>query len=130
MRIEDLPASAIAQMNPLEHQWATWVIARAKENDYLVVHFRKAQSAKGFRTPVQGHTGAPDLLLARDGDVLLPELKKNDAYPRADQREWLRHLGPHGCVWRPRGRRPGAGSAQAGVGDMNQPPHPRLEGNL
>jgi hypothetical protein len=102
MRIEDLPAAAIAQMNPLEHQWVDWVIARAKESGYMVVHFRKAQSAKGFRTPIQGDTGAPDLLLAREGDVLLPELKRDGTYPRADQREWLRHLGPYGCVWRPR----------------------------
>jgi hypothetical protein len=102
MRIEDLPATAIAQLNPLEHQWTTWVIARAREAGYRTVHFRAAHTAQGYRTAVQGDSGAPDLLLAREGDVLLAELKKNGSYPRADQREWLRHLGPHGCVWRPR----------------------------
>ena len=85
-----------------EDAWTRWVIDAAILHGWMVHHARPARTSRGWRTPVQGHVGAPDLLLARDGDVILAELKRNDTYPTREQREWLRHLGGHGCVWRPR----------------------------
>src|SRR5438045_1363488 len=85
-----------------EDDWKTWVMDVAILHGWRVSHSRPARTAKGWRTAVQGHIGAPDLLLARDGDVILAELKRNDTYPTREQREWLRHLGGYGCVWRPR----------------------------
>lgn len=85
-----------------EDAWKAWVIATAKWHGWMVQHVRPARTAKGWRTPIEGDKGAPDLLLARDGDVLLRELKRNGEYPRPEQREWLRHLGDYGEVWRPR----------------------------
>lgn len=85
-----------------EDDWLSFVVDYAMHQGWRVQHIRPTRTGKGFRTPVQGHSGAPDLLLARSGEVVLVELKRNSTYPRADQREWLNHLGTHGCVWRPR----------------------------
>ena len=84
-----------------EADWTRTVTDIATLYGWIWAHFRPAQTAKGWRTPMSGHTGFPDLVLARDGDVLLVELKQDGKYPRPDQRLWLAHLGPHGCVWRP-----------------------------
>jgi hypothetical protein len=97
-----MTAPIVLPADMCEDAWTAWVIELAMRQGWKVQHVRPARTAKGWRTPVQGHTGAPDLLLARNGDLLLPELKKNGSYPRADQREWLAHLGPYGRVWRPR----------------------------
>jgi hypothetical protein len=85
-----------------EEAWTTWVIEAATLHGWRVSHGRPARTGRGWRTPVQGHIGAPDLLLARDGDVLLIELKSNTGRLRPDQDIWLNHLGPYGGVWRPR----------------------------
>lgn len=78
------------------------VIGIAKTYGWRVAHFRPARTQKGWRTPMEGDIGVPDLILARDGDVLLAELKTNSGVLLPDQQAWLDHLGPHGCVWRPR----------------------------
>jgi hypothetical protein len=51
---------------------------------------------------VQGDVGAPDLLLARGGVVLLAELKADRGRLGPGQREWLAEAGGHGRLWRPR----------------------------
>jgi hypothetical protein len=85
-----------------EADWTRTVIEAAQLNGWRVGHFRPAQTAKGWRTPMSGHVGVPDLLLARGGDVLMAELKTDKGRLRPEQVEWLAHLGGHGCVWRPR----------------------------
>lgn len=86
-----------------EAEWTTRVIEIAQLNGWRVAHFRPAQTAKGWRTPMQGHIGFPDLVLARGGDVLLAELKTDKGTLRPEQKQWLDQLGPdHGYVWRPR----------------------------
>lgn len=86
----------------LEDDWLKWVLDVAALNGWMCFHPRPARTGNGWRTASQGHTGFPDVVLARDGDLLVVELKRNGGLLRPDQREWLRHLGPHGCVWRPR----------------------------
>ncbi|WP_181778945.1 VRR-NUC domain-containing protein [Pseudonocardia pini] len=87
-----------------EAAFAEWVIQAAQLHGWRVAHFRPARTAAGWRTAVQGHIGSPDLLLARDGDVLLVELKTDRGQLRPDQRTWLDHLGQHATVWRPADR--------------------------
>lgn len=84
-----------------EADWTRTVIETAQLNSWRVAHFRPAQTAKGWRTPMSGNAGFPDLVLARGGDVLLAELKVASGRLSHEQRLWLDHLGPHGCVWRP-----------------------------
>jgi hypothetical protein len=87
-----------------EAAWTGQVIEIAQLHGWRVSHSRPARTAQGWRTPVQGHIGAPDLLLARAGDVICAELKTDRGRLRPDQTAWLEQLGAHGCVWRPRDR--------------------------
>lgn len=64
---------------------------------WAVHHCRPARTARGYRTPIQGHKGFPDLVLARGGVVLFRELKGYDARGRLgtvspEQRDWGRQL--------------------------------------
>lgn len=85
-----------------ETAWTGRVIDIARLHGWRVAHFRPAQTGKGWRTPMSGDVGVPDLILARDGDVLLAELKTDRGRLRPEQEAWLDELGVHGCVWRPR----------------------------
>lgn len=75
---------------------------------WRVVHYRPALRAiqwhgqtKRYSTPLQGHPGAPDLILARDGRVILAELKSQRGRVSEAQRMWLSALGSHARLWRP-----------------------------
>lgn len=71
------------------------------------VHFRPAQTARGWRTPVSGTLGKgwPDLVLAKRGRVVFAELK-SDAGRLDDAQtavlDTLREAGAEVFVWRPR----------------------------
>lgn len=60
---------------------------------YRVAHFRAAQTVRGWRTPVEGHAGFVDLVLARDGVVFLWEVKGRGDRLSADQEAWQSALG-------------------------------------
>lgn len=77
------------------------IIDTAQLLGWRVAHFRAARTAKGWRTPLEGDPGFPDLVLARDGCLLAAELKAETGHVSAHQVEWLRHLGDHGRLWRP-----------------------------
>ena len=66
-----------------------------------VCHFRPARTAKGWRTPIIGHKGFPDLILARKREVIVAELKRQHAKLEPDQQVWLHHLGTLARTWRP-----------------------------
>ena len=51
------------------------VIHAARIHGWLVHHCRAARTADGWRTPVQGNRGFPDLVLAKPGRLVLAELK-------------------------------------------------------
>lgn len=90
-------------MIPLsEADWQERVIDTAHLHNWLVHHTRPARTLNGWRTPVQGDKGFPDLVLARAGVILVPELKTDKGAPTRDQRAWLAALGPYGRLWRPR----------------------------
>lgn len=78
------------------------VIDTAKIHGWRVHHSRPARTQNGWRTPVEGHAGLPDLVLARDGQVLLVELKSDTGRTTADQEKWLAAAGGQGRLWRPR----------------------------
>lgn len=85
-----------------ETQFAARVIAYAQLRQWHVVHYRPARTATGWRTPLIGHRGAPDLLLAREGTVILAELKSEKGAMRAGQAAWGKAIGNiHYRLWRP-----------------------------
>lgn len=77
------------------------ILQAAELYGWRAAHFRPARTAKGWRTPMSGHPGLPDLVLARDGVVLLAELKSRRGQPTDDQKLWLDALGAHARLWRP-----------------------------
>jgi hypothetical protein len=77
------------------------VLDLARLRGWRVAHVRPARTAHGWRTPYEGDSGLPDLILARRGVVLLAELKSTTGRPTADQLAWLDAVGDHGRLWRP-----------------------------
>jgi hypothetical protein len=77
------------------------VIQTAHLYGWLVTHFRVAQTARGWRTPLEGDKGFPDLVLARDGVVLIPELKAQRGRVAPEQVTWGKALGDCYRLWRP-----------------------------
>lgn len=88
----------------LEDDFKDWVIELATRLGWRVHHARPARTQRGYRTPIQGHRGFPDLALARAGVVWLVELKAERGRFGPGQREWLAELGDRAVVWRPADR--------------------------
>lgn len=89
-------------MTVSEEHFKDRVIQVAKARGWKVFHALPAQIRPGrYATPMQGHAGFPDLVLARDGQVLLRELKSETGRLSPGQKEWLAALGEHGGLWRP-----------------------------
>ena len=64
---------------------------------FLVAHFRPAQTARGWRTPVEGDAGFPDVVLARNGRAFAFELKSERGRLTPEQEAWGDELtGPRG----------------------------------
>jgi hypothetical protein len=85
-----------------EGQFQQRIIDTAQTYGWRLFHARPARTNNGWTTPLTGDPGFPDLVLARRGQVLLVELKSNTGQLGPDQAEWLKALGPHGRLWRPR----------------------------
>lgn len=71
-----------------EEQFTDALIAYARAHGWLACHFRAAWTHKGYRTPVQGDTAAPDVILVRGGILILAELKSQKGSLAPKQREW------------------------------------------
>jgi hypothetical protein len=82
----------VTQLPISEAEWQSRVIDYAKLRGWLVHHTRPARTEKGWRTALEGDAGFPDLVLARRGQVLFVELKKDGESLRANQRDWLNAL--------------------------------------
>lgn len=68
-----------------------------------LAHFRPARTAHGWRTPMMGDVGFPDLVLVRDR-VVFAELKSDTGKLGLGQAEWLeaiREAGGEAYLWRP-----------------------------
>lgn len=85
-----------------EDDFKVRVMDTARHHGWLRHHSRPALTKQGWRTPLEGDPGLPDLVLARDDVVLLVELKSDTGYPTPMQRAWLAAAGPHARLWRPR----------------------------
>jgi hypothetical protein len=95
------PRPAPAELAMSEDNLKARVIDFAKLHGWKVVHYRPAKTAKGYRTPLEGDKGCPDLIMARDSVIIFAELKSQNGRVSPEQREWLAALGVYGYVWRP-----------------------------
>lgn len=78
------------------------VIDLAKLRGWRVAHFRPARTQRGnWVTPMAGHPGFPDLVIAKPGHLVIAELKTERGQLGPGQAEWLDALGEHGRLWRP-----------------------------
>jgi hypothetical protein len=85
-----------------EEQLEDNVLQAAQFLGWVAVHHRPARTKDGaWRTAIKGQKGFPDLCLARDGVVLLRELKREKGKTSEGQVIWLEALGDHGGIWRP-----------------------------
>jgi hypothetical protein len=66
----------------------TLALALARTLHWLTHHCRPAWTEKGWRTPVQGDRGFPDLILVRAGWLLAVELKRQRERLTTTQEEW------------------------------------------
>jgi hypothetical protein len=85
-----------------EAEFTRTVLDTARQYGWKRVHIRPGLTADGkWRTAYQGDTGLPDLILARNGRVLLVELKTSIGKATAAQASWLQAAGSNGRLWRP-----------------------------
>lgn len=85
-----------------EEQLTTRILEAAITYGWLVTHFRPAWTGKGWRTPLQGHKGFPDLVLVKGERVIFAELKSLTGKLSRDQAIWLDRLRTAGAevyVW-------------------------------
>lgn len=77
-----------------ESRFQEKVITRARAKGWMVHHARPAYNRDGDQvtTPIQGDPGFPDLVLTRDGQLVIVELKSERGVLSASQRQWLMHL--------------------------------------
>jgi hypothetical protein len=84
-----------------EAQFQQRIVDLATLTGWHVTHFRAVYTGGRWRTPLTGHAGFPDLVLARNGVVLHAELKTDKGRHTDEQQTWLDALGEHARIWRP-----------------------------
>jgi hypothetical protein len=84
-----------------ERDFQEVVIGLAKLHRWHVAHFRPAMTEHGWRTAMEGDTGYPDLTLARNGVVLIVELKTQKGKVTQQQQKWAEQIGEQYRLWRP-----------------------------
>lgn len=84
-----------------EAQLQSAIIEAAHIGGFMVAHFRPAQTAKGWRTPVAADgAGFPDLVLAHPfRGVFFIECKSERGKLLPDQHRWAKALCSSGAEW-------------------------------
>src|SRR6266536_5294190 len=90
MSVRDVPVgrSVFAAAMSEDHLLSN-VVDLARLQGWLIHHCRPAHTAKGWRTPITGTPGFPDLVLARPPRLILAELKSMSGGVHRLQRVWL-----------------------------------------
>jgi hypothetical protein len=98
-------ARQILELAESEREFQAKIVDLAKRMGWLVHAERPANTEGRWRQPIQGDAGWPDLVLVRDGVMMVVELKAERGRPSPAQRGWLAELGKVPDlivdVWRP-----------------------------
>ena len=96
-----------------ESDFLDWLIDLARLYRWRCAHFRPARIVKNgvesWRTAVSADgRGFPDVLLIREGDIIVAELKSEKGKLSPEQEEWLQEFARNpivrAYVWRPADR--------------------------
>jgi hypothetical protein len=90
-----------------EESFQRTVIELATRLGWLVHAERKAQSKKGWRTPIQGDKGFPDIVFSHKvrKSTFVAELKSNTGVTSSEQKFWINRLKEAGIevhIWKPK----------------------------
>ena len=88
----------------IERDWSTTVEATLSLLGWRWCHFRVARTKAGWRTPMSGSVGFPDIVAVRGERVVYIELKSDSGRLRPEQKDWIGDLeaaGQEVYVWRP-----------------------------
>ena len=69
------------------------VIDLAQLSGWKVAHFTVGITKAGYRTPMIGDKGYPDITAVKNGQLIFAELKTEKGKPSTDQQDWLMALG-------------------------------------
>ena len=75
-----------------ERELLAAVVEVARLLGYLVHHTRPAMTGRGWRTPLQGQAGFPDVVIVGRGRVLFRELKVDRNKLTPGQEAWIAAL--------------------------------------
>ena len=97
-------STGFAQPQISEAAFQQRVLEYARLMHWRLAHFRPARTERGWRTPMAGDPGFPDLVLLRRDRLVFAELKTDSGRLRPEQLQWLESL-RRTCnevyVWRP-----------------------------
>ncbi len=89
-----------------EREFQNQILELAELYKWRVHAERPARTKDGWRTPIQGEPGFPDLVLVRGSRLILAELKSDKGKVSDDQELWLKAFAQvcvvETGVWRPR----------------------------
>lgn len=100
------PAQQVIAENMSESELQDKIVRMAEVSGWIVHAERPARTTTGWRTPIQGDAGFPDLILVNEHQVLFVECKSEKGKLTIEQEEWRRilrsaHVRNFVCVWRP-----------------------------
>jgi hypothetical protein len=87
-----------------EAEFQAQIVDLARLCGWRIHHTRAARTNRGWRTPITGDPGFPDLVLCRGRRIVFAELKSATGRLSKDQQRWLVSLRACGIdvkVWRP-----------------------------
>lgn len=88
--LDNLSTKEVMEHLESEKSFQQKVIDYARLRGWMVAHFRPAQTAKGWRTPVSADgAGFPDLALVRRGILIVAELKSETGKLSKHQEDWM-----------------------------------------
>ena len=91
-----------------EKDFQKWLLSELHKAGWRAHAERSAMTSKGYRTPIQGDAGYPDITAVRAPRFLLAELKSDSGQASPNQVEWLLEAGH--CpsievkIWSPKDR--------------------------